>query len=93
MRGRVSQQELAIRAGTSQSYISRVESGDVVPTLAQAEHLANCLGYRLRIEPEPLPRRSDPEALPEQLAMTAEERLQSAANLYNAMQEMKASVP
>jgi transcriptional regulator with XRE-family HTH domain len=92
LRGPVSQRELAIRAGTSQSYVSRVEAGDVVPTLGQAEHLANCLGYRFRIEAEPLPRRSDPEALPDQLAMTAEERMQSAANLHNAMEEMKAAL-
>jgi predicted transcriptional regulator len=88
----VSQRALAIRAQTSQSYVSRVEAGAVVPTLAQAERLVNCLGYRLRVEPEPLPSRSDPAARAEQLAMTPEERMQSAANLHNAMVELKASI-
>jgi transcriptional regulator with XRE-family HTH domain len=88
----VSQGTLALRAGTSQSYISRVESGAVVPTLGQAERLANCLGYRFRIEPEPLTRRSDPGAFADQLAMTAEERMQSAAALHNAVAEMKAGL-
>jgi transcriptional regulator with XRE-family HTH domain len=92
LRGAVSQRELAVRAGTSQSYLSRVESGQVVPTVAQAEHLANCLGYRLRVELEPLAGRSDRDGLPDQLAMTAEERMQSAANLHNAMQQMKAGL-
>jgi transcriptional regulator with XRE-family HTH domain len=89
---RVSQRALAIRAQTSQSYISRVESGDVIPTIEQAERLVNCLGYRLRVEAEPLPRRSDPAARAEQLAMTPQERVQSAANLHNAMRELRSSV-
>jgi transcriptional regulator with XRE-family HTH domain len=90
---RVSQRALAIRAQTSQSYVSRVEAGAVIPTLDQAERLVNCLGYRLRVEPEPLPSRSDPAARAEQLAMTPEERMQSAANLHNTMVELKASIP
>lgn len=90
--GRVSQQDLAVRAATSQSYISRVEAGEVQPTLGQAEHLLNCLGYELRLSVELLPRRTDPGALPDQLAMSPEERMQSAAALHNAMAEMKAGL-
>jgi transcriptional regulator with XRE-family HTH domain len=90
--GRLSQGALALRAATSQSYVSRVEAGEVIPTLGQAEHLMNCLGYRLRVQAEPLPRRSDPGALAEQLAMSAEERMQSAAALHNTMVEMRASL-
>lgn len=90
--GRLTQAELALRAATSQSYLSRVEAGDVAPTLQQAERLLNCLGYRLRVEVEPLPRRSDPGSLPDHLAMTAEERLQSAAALHNTMAELRAGV-
>lgn len=90
--GRLSQGALALRAATSQSYISRVEAGEVIPTLGQAERLMNCLGYQLRVRAEPLPRRSDSGALAEQLAMSAEERMQSAATLHNAMVEMKAGL-
>jgi transcriptional regulator with XRE-family HTH domain len=90
--GRLSQEALALRAGTSQSYVSRVEAGDVIPTLRQAEHLFNCLGYQLRVHAEPLPRRSDRGALADQLAMSPEERMQSAAALHNAMAEMKAGL-
>jgi transcriptional regulator with XRE-family HTH domain len=82
---RVSQRALAIRAGTSQSYVSRVEAGAVQPTLGQAERLLNCLGYQLTLDLEPLPSRSDPHGLPAQLAMTAEERVQSAAAIHNAV--------
>ena len=89
---RLSQAELALRAATSQSYVSRVERGDVEPTLPQANHLLNCLGYALSLGAEPLPRRSDPGALADQLAMTPEERMQSAAALHNTIVELKAGV-
>jgi len=89
---RLSQADLALRAATSQSYVSRVEAGEVQPTLGQAEHLVNCLGYELRVTVEPLPRRSDPGALVDQLVMSPEERMQSAAALHNAMAEMKAGL-
>ena len=90
--GRISQRELALRAATSQSYLSRLEAGTVTPTLQQAENLLNCLGFQLRVGIEPMARRSDPGSLPDQLAMTAEERLQSAAALHNAMVEMRAGL-
>ncbi len=90
--GRLSQGTLALRAGTSQSYISRVESGEVLPTLGQAERLMNCLGYDLRVQVKPLPQRSDRGALAGQLAMSPQERMQSAAALHNAMAEMRAGL-
>ena len=90
--GRLSQEALAVRAATSQSYVSRVEAGEVLPTLGQAKHLLHCLGYELRLNVEPLPRRSDREALIDQLAMSPEERMQSAAALHNVMAEMRAGL-
>jgi transcriptional regulator with XRE-family HTH domain len=90
--GRLSQEALALRAATSQSYVSRVEAGEVLPTLGQAEHLVNCLGYELRLKVQPLPRRSDRGALIDQLVMSPEERMQSAAALHNAMAEMRAGL-
>jgi transcriptional regulator with XRE-family HTH domain len=86
---KVSQGALARRAGTSQSYVSRVEAGEIDPSLRQAAHLANSLGYRLRVELEPMRARSDLAGLPQQLAMTAEERMQSAAALHNTVVQLK----
>lgn len=86
---RVSQRALAVRAGTSQSYLSRVEAGAVQPSLAQAERLLNCLGFEFKVELAPMPRRTDPFGLPAQLAMTAEERMQSAAALHDTMVELR----
>jgi transcriptional regulator with XRE-family HTH domain len=90
--GRVSQAALALRAATSQSYVSRVESGEVLPTLPQAERLLKCLGYELRVQVTPLPKRSDRGALVDQLQMSPQERMQSAAALHNAMAEMRAGL-
>lgn len=86
---RVSQRALAVRAGTSQSYISRVEAGAVQPSLPQAERLLNCLGFQLKLELTPLAARTDPLGLPTELAMTAEERMQSAAALHNTMVDLR----
>ena len=88
--GRLSQEALALRAATSQSYVSRVEAGEVLPTLGHAERLMNCLGYELQVQVKPLLRRSDRGALAAQLAMSPQERMQSAAALHNAMAEMRA---
>ena len=88
----LSQAALAVRAGTSQSYVSRVESGEVVPSVQQFDHLLRCLGYELRLDVRPLARRSDPDGLPTQLAMSAEERMESAAELHNAMLELKGNL-
>jgi transcriptional regulator with XRE-family HTH domain len=90
--GRLSQEALALRAATSQSYVSRVEAGEVLPTLDQAKHLLHCLGYELRLNVEPLHRRSDRGSLIDQLAMSPEERMQSAAALHNVMAEMRAGL-
>jgi transcriptional regulator with XRE-family HTH domain len=87
----ISQAALALRAQTSQSYVSRLEAGGVNPTIEQLEHLLNCLGYRLKIEAEPLSRRGDPIAYAQQLAMTAEERIASAAAIHNTILELRES--
>jgi transcriptional regulator with XRE-family HTH domain len=86
---RISQRRLALRVGTSQSYVSRVEAGKVQPTIAQAQRLLHALGYELKLEPKPLPVRSDPEGRPAQLVMTAEERIESAAQLGNLAAELR----
>lgn len=84
----VTQRSLAIRAGTSQSYVSRVESGDVAPSLARAAHLLRCLGHELDLEVRPMPMR-DPEGLAESLAMTARERVVAMGELHNAISRMQ----
>nr|MBA2347417.1 helix-turn-helix transcriptional regulator [Solirubrobacterales bacterium] len=51
----VSQRQLAVRAQTSQGYISQVERGDVSPSVEAVGRLLACLGERGRIESAPAP--------------------------------------
>jgi transcriptional regulator with XRE-family HTH domain len=53
-RSRISQRELARRAGTSQAAISRIESGREEPTLERLEQILAGLGWRPVIELEPI---------------------------------------
>ncbi|MDQ3632392.1 MAG: helix-turn-helix domain-containing protein [Actinomycetota bacterium] len=50
----VSQRGLAVRAGTSQGYISQVERGEVSPSVEAVSRLLACLGETGRIETAPL---------------------------------------
>ena len=90
--GRLSQGALALRAATSQSYVSRVEAGEVIPTLGQAEHLVNCLGYRLSVQGGAAASTQRPRCAGGAVGDEHEERMQSAAALHNAMAEMKAGL-
>lgn len=54
LRSRISQRELARRAGTSQAAISRIESGREEPTLERLEQILAGLGWRPVIELEPI---------------------------------------
>ena len=54
-RAGLSQTELAKRMKTSQSYIARLESGEVRPSTDALERFARATGSRLKITLEPLP--------------------------------------
>lgn len=50
----LSQRELAIRAGTRQATISRIENGHEVPTVQRLDQLLMVLGERLELQAVPL---------------------------------------
>jgi transcriptional regulator with XRE-family HTH domain len=50
----LSQSELAIRAGTRQATISRVENGHEIPTVHRLDQLLTALGERLELRAVPL---------------------------------------
>jgi transcriptional regulator with XRE-family HTH domain len=56
----VSQRELALRAGTRQATISRIENGHEIPTVDRLDQLLTALGERLELRAVPL----DPERPP-----------------------------
>ena len=49
------QAALARRAGTTQTYVSRIERGAVSPSLRTLERLLHAMGRRLVVGTEPLP--------------------------------------
>lgn len=60
----INQAELARRAGTSQTYISRVERGEVSPSVDTLRRIASAAGMRIVGTVEPLdPGNSDPREL------------------------------
>lgn len=79
----LSQRRLAVRVGTSQDAISRIERGVEAPTVERLGQILFVLGCRLRLEAEPLGDgpRSAPDAVS---AMTPAERLREAAG-WNRM--------
>lgn len=56
----LSQQRLARRVGTRQSAISRLERGEISPTVETLDLLLNAMGERLELTGRPLERRYDP---------------------------------
>jgi transcriptional regulator with XRE-family HTH domain len=50
----LSQRELAIRAGTRQATISRIENGREVPTVERLDQLLTAMGERLELRAVPL---------------------------------------
>jgi transcriptional regulator with XRE-family HTH domain len=76
----VSQRSLALRAATDQAAISRIERGEISPSLETAERLLAAMGERLRLESEPLARHHDPLHLRAALQRTPAERLALACS-------------
>ena len=56
----LTQAQLARRSSTTQSYIGRVERGEVSPSLATLQRLLYAMGHRLTTTVEPLPAGNQP---------------------------------
>jgi uncharacterized protein len=74
----VSQRVLALRAGTDQAAISRIERGEVSPSIETVNRLLAALGERLALEAVPLERDYDPLHMRATLRRSPEERLRLA---------------
>lgn len=71
----ISQSELAARAGTTQSAISRIESGAVSPSVETLGRLSALMGARMEIHASPLDTGVDRSLLRQNLAHIPEERV------------------
>ena len=86
-RARLSQRELARRAGTSQSVIARIEGGQTKPSSETLARLVEAAGFELRAElvPQTAPDTHMLEDVERILALTAEERLLEVRNVSRFM--------
>lgn len=86
----LSQRRLAVRAGTSQDAISRIERGIESPTLERFAQLMLVMGQRPVLAVEPLESGVQGVKLVAAATMTPAERLREAAN-WNRMASQLAS--
>jgi transcriptional regulator with XRE-family HTH domain len=77
-RHRISQQTLALRAGTDQAAVSRIERGEISPSFETVERLLAAMGERLDLKPVPVERTYDPLHMQATLERSPEERLRLA---------------
>lgn len=74
----ISQHSLALRAATDQAAVSRIERGDVSPSIETVERLLAAMGEQLRLESGPIERVHDPLHLRAALERSPAERLRLA---------------
>jgi transcriptional regulator with XRE-family HTH domain len=84
----LSQRRLALRAGTSQDAISRIERGVESPTLERFAQILLAMGERLELSIEPLETRVPAAELAAAAAMSPEERLREAASWNRVAAEL-----
>ncbi len=80
-RSKLTQVELATRAGTSQAAVARYERGQSLPSLDTLDRLVRACGFELRIHLSPSASDVRRAEIEERLAMTPEARLRSNDDL------------
>jgi transcriptional regulator with XRE-family HTH domain len=88
LRHGVSQEGLAIRAGTTQSAISRIEKDRISPTVQTLTELLYLLGEDLTLASENRDAGIDPTLIDERLRMSEEERLEYGRAFADQVIEM-----
>jgi transcriptional regulator with XRE-family HTH domain len=88
LRHGLSQARLALRAGTRQSAISRLEKDEVSPSLETLEHLMNAMGESVRLDSGRLAGRFDPLHLEASGRRSPGERLALAISWNRTAAEM-----
>ena len=88
MRHGLSQERLAIRAGTTQSVISRIEKERGSPTVQTLARLLHLLGEDLILAIEPREAGIDRTLIDERLRMSEEKRLDYGVAFANQVIEM-----
>ena len=85
----VTQAQLAARAGTTQSAISRIESGRLSPTVETLGELLFRMGEELALDAAPIDYGHDRTLLRANLRQTPEDRLRATARLARSVRELQ----
>lgn len=72
----LTQAQLALRAGTSQNAVSRLERDEISPSLDTIERLLAAMGERLELSVRRIDGGFDPDHLADSMAQTMAERLE-----------------
>jgi transcriptional regulator with XRE-family HTH domain len=92
IRHEVSQEQLAVRAGTTQSAISRIESGRISPSVKTLCELLHLLGEDLVLSTEPRDWGIDRGQVRERLRLTPQQRLDHSLAFAEQMIELSPNV-
>lgn len=87
----LTQAALGLRAGTSQTALSRLERGDISPTFATIQRLLFVMGETAELVVTPLEGDHDPAHLADLLARPPEERLELAISWNRLAGEVAAA--
>lgn len=87
----LSQRRLALRAGTSQDAISRIERGVEAPTLERFGQLMLAMGQRVSVNIEPIEGRVPAAELAVSSAMSPDERLREASSWNRLASQLDAA--
>jgi transcriptional regulator with XRE-family HTH domain len=88
----LSQRRLALRAGTSQDAISRIERGAESPTVERLGQLLLVMGERLDLGAVPAPVALEPDELATARALSVAERLRESASWNLATTKLELAV-
>jgi transcriptional regulator with XRE-family HTH domain len=92
-RKRLTQRRLALRAGTSQSAIARIERGDEEVTWPRLRALMIAMGEEPELSSRPLASRYDAADLSAQRGKSAAARLESGLAFDKLVSELAAAAP
>ncbi len=84
----LTQHQLAVRAGTTKTAISRLEGGHLDPSIPTLDRLLLCMGYALQLEATPLRPRTDPSQLKAVAGLTPTQRLDHALASQSSLMDL-----
>lgn len=84
----LTQQQLAVRAGTTKTAVSRLEAGHLSPSFETVGRLLLCMGYDLDVTATPMTPRTDPAQLDAVAGLTPTQRLDHALASQSALADL-----